>query len=191
VTTQQFGAIEQLTEVEDTQEPGSSKRRVVHGIRTCKGACMGRGGFCPLRHAAGFHDDDRLEARSRACGRHEFSCVRDGLYIEEDRTRLVVQREIVQQIGNVDIELVADRNNPRIADRSFGAPIDHGGRDRARLGDQRQRPRRRMARRKAGIEGHARKHHTETVRPDNPHLARACRPLDCLRDRACAVTEPG
>ena len=100
---------------------------------------MGRGGLRALRHPPRFHHDHRFKAGSGACGRHELSCVPDSLHIEEDRTRLFVQREIIEQICDIDIELVADRNDARKSDGSLRAPIYHRGCDRTGLRNQRQR----------------------------------------------------
>ena len=51
---------------------------------------------------------------------------------------MLVQREIVEQIGEIDVELIADRDDAGEADRALRRPIDHARRDRAGLRDQRE-----------------------------------------------------
>jgi len=73
---------------------------------------MGRSRLRTLRHAPRLHHDDRLDACGATRGRHELSCVPDGLDVKKDRAGLFVEREIIQKICDVDIELIADRNDP-------------------------------------------------------------------------------
>jgi hypothetical protein len=90
-----------------------------------------------LRHAAGFDDDDRLDpCGGTRCG-HELASILDRFDIEQDSARLAVQREVVKQIGDIDVELVADRNNSGETHRALRCPIHHASGNGARLGDQR------------------------------------------------------
>jgi hypothetical protein len=81
----------------------------------------------------------------------------------------VIHREIVEQVGDIDIDLVADRDDAGEADAALSGPIHHAGGDRAGLRNQREISRSRHMRGKAGIEAHAGHHDAETVRPDQPH----------------------
>ena len=123
---------------ETRRTPGAAERRVVDGVRAGERAGMGGGRLRALRHAAGLHHDDRLHARRGTRGRHELARVLDGFDVEQNRTGLVIHREIVEQIGNIDIDLVADRDDAGEADAALRGPIDHAGRDRARLRNQRE-----------------------------------------------------
>ena len=40
-----------------------------------------------------------------------------------------IQREVIEQIGDIDIELVADRNDSGKADGPLRRPVHHGRRD--------------------------------------------------------------
>ena len=94
------------------QHAGAAERGIVDRVRAGQRAGMGRGGLGALRHAAGFDDDDRLDPGGGARRRHEFAGVLDRFDIEQDGARLAVEREIIEQIGDIDVELVADRNDP-------------------------------------------------------------------------------
>ena len=191
MAAEQLGAIEQFTQVEHAQQTGAAEGRIVDCVRTRQRAGVRGRRLCALRHPPRLHDDDRLEARGGARGRHKFARIRDRFDIEQDRAGLVIECEIVEQIGDIDIELVADRNDPRKSDRSFRAPIDHRGRDRAGLRNQGQRPRHGLTRGEARIQRNGGEHHAEAVRPYNPHLAGTRRLLDRFRERARAVSKSG
>ena len=149
---ERLGAVEQLAQIGYPQHAGAAERGIVDRVRAGQRAGMGRGGLGALRHAAGFDDDDRLDARGGARRRHELAGVLDRFDIEQDGARLVVQREIIEQIGDIDVELVADRDDPGEADRALRRPIHHAGGDRAGLRDQRQISRCRHVRGKTRIE---------------------------------------
>ena len=93
------------------------------------------------------------------------------------------QRVVIEQIGDIDIELIADRHDPGEPDAALRSPIHHSGRDRAGLRDQREVARPRHVRGKAGIEADAGHHDAETVRPNQPATA-ALRALQDRRPRA-------
>ena len=99
---------------------------------------MGRSGLCPLRHAAGFDDDDRLDPCGRTRRGHELAGVLDRFDIEQDGVRPAVQREVIEQIGDIDVELVADGNDPGKSHPALRRPIHHARGDGAGLGNQRQ-----------------------------------------------------
>ena len=65
---QQLGAVEQLAQIKDAQQPCPPKSGLVHGIRAGKGTRAGRGGLRPLRHPPRFNYDHRFKAGSGACG---------------------------------------------------------------------------------------------------------------------------
>jgi hypothetical protein len=44
---------------------------------------------------------------------------------------VIVERKIVEQIGDIDVELVADRDDAGEADSFLGSPFNHGGGERA------------------------------------------------------------
>ena len=62
---QGFRAIKQFAQVEYPQHAGAAECCVVHGIGAGERTCVGRCSLGSLRHASGFDDDNRLDAR---CG---------------------------------------------------------------------------------------------------------------------------
>ena len=64
----------------------------------------------------------------RACG--------DALDVEQDRARRAVEREVVEHVAEIDVAHVAERDDMREADAARRRPVEHGGGDRARLGDE-------------------------------------------------------
>ena len=144
-----------------------------------------------LRHAARFDDDDRLDPGGGARRRHELAGVLDRLDVEQDGLRLFIQREVIEQIGDIDVELVADRNDAGKADGALRRPIHHARGDGAGLRDQRQISRRRHMRGKARIETDAGHHDAEAIRTDQPHAVFLRGPLRRVRQRTRTVAEPG
>ena len=188
---ERLGAIEQLAQIGDPQDARAAERRVIDGVSAGECTGMGGGRLRALRHAAGLHHDDRLHARRGTRGRHELAGVLDGFDVEQNRAGLVIHREIVEQIGNIDIDLIADRDDAGEADAALRGPIDHAGRDRARLRNQREISRPRHVRGKTRIEAHAGHHDAQAVRPDQPHAVFAGRSDRGLLQGPRSVTEPG
>ncbi|MGY4553101.1 hypothetical protein ACVMDO_008530 [Bradyrhizobium sp. USDA 4513] len=187
----QFGAIEQLTQVVDAQHAGATECGVVDRIGAGQRAGVGRGGLGALRHPSRLDDDDRLQPRRGARRRHELARVLDGFEIDQDRAGVVVEREIIQEVGDVDIELVADRRDAGEAEPPLRRPFDHRRRDRAGLRDQSNVPVGRLMRGEARIELGARHHDAEAIRPDQAHAMPSRRLPRSLRERARAMAKTG
>ncbi len=187
--TERLGAIEQLAQIGDPQDARTAERGIIDGVGAGERARMGCRRFGTLRHAAGLHHDDRLHARRGPCRRHELARVLDGFDIKQDRAGLGIHREMVEQVGNIDIDLIADRDNAGEPDAALRSPIHHSGRDRAGLRDQREVARPRHVRGKAGIEADAGHHDAEAVRPNQPHAVFACRSDRGLVQGSRSVTE--
>ena len=186
---QRLGAVKQLAKIRYPQDPGATERRVIDLVRAGQRAGVGRRGFCPLRHAAGFDDDDGLDPRSRARGRHEFPGVLDRFDVEQDRVRLAVQREVIEQVGDIDVELIADGRDPGKSHAALRRPIHHARGDGAGLRNQREISRGRHVRGEARIEGHARHHNAEAIRSDQPRTMLTGGALGGLRQRSHTMAE--
>ena len=104
---------------------------------------------------------------------------------------LFIQREVIEQIGDIDIELVADRDNAGKANGPLCRPVHHARGNGAGLRDQRQISRRRHMRGKARIETDARHHDSQAIRADQPHAIFLRGPLRCIRHRTLTVAKPG
>ena len=104
---------------------------------------------------------------------------------------LFIQREVIEQIGDIDIELVADRNDAGKADGPLRRPVHHARGDGAGLRDQRQISRRRHMRGKARVETDAGHHDAQAIRTDQPHAVFLRGPLRRIRQRTRTMAEPG
>ena len=63
-------------------------------------------------------DQNRLIARRGTAGRHELAAVGDRFDVEQDRPRLGIAGQIVDDVPEIDVELVAQRKEVRKADPS-------------------------------------------------------------------------
>ncbi len=187
---ERLGAVEQFAKIRNPQHAGTAERGIIDRVRTGERAGMGRGGLRALRHAAGFDDDDRLDPRGGARRRHEFARVLDRLDVEQDRVRLLIQREVIEQIGDIDVELIADRHDPGKTDRALRRPVHHAGGDGARLRDQRQISLRRHMGGKTRVEIDAGHHDAQAIGTDQPHAIFLRGVLGRVRQRSRAMAEP-
>ena len=188
---QRFRAVEQFAQVRNPQDAGAAKRGIVDRVRPGQRAGMGGRRSRALCHAAGFDDDDRLDPGGRARRRHEFAGVLDGLDIKQDGAGLDIEREIIQQVGDIDVELVADRDDPGKTHRALRRPVHHAGGDRARLRNQRQISRDRHVRGETRIEVHAGHHHAKAIGTHQPHAVFARGAFGGIGHRPCPMAEPG
>ena len=190
-TPQRFGAVEQLAEIRHPQNSGATERGIVDRVRTGQRPGVGRGSLRALRHATGFDDHDGLDTCRCACRGHEFTGILDGFDIEQDRPGLAVHRVVIKQIGDVDVELVANRNNSGKPYPALGRPIHHAGGNGARLREQRQISRHRHVRRETCIEVCRRHHDAEAIGPDQPHAIFLRGAFGGVRQRPRAMAKPG
>ena len=188
---ERLGAVEQFAQIRYAQDAGALKRGVIDGIGPGQRAGMGRSGPRALRHPAGLDDHDRLDSGGGARRRHELAGILDRLDVKQDGLGLFIQREVIEQIGDIDIELVADRDDAGKANGTLRRPIHHAGGNGAGLRDQRQISRSRHVRGKARIETDAGHHDAEAIRPDQPHAVFLRGPLRRIRHRARTLAEPG
>ena len=137
-------------------------------------------------------DDHRLGAGGGARRRHELARVLDRLDVEQDRAGAVIEGEIVEQVAEIDVELVADRGDGREADRRARAAHSiMPAAMRAGLRDEREVAGAGHAGGEGGVELGARHHDAEAVRADEAQPAAAGGRLACLGDRARPVAEAG
>jgi hypothetical protein len=152
---------------------------------------MRRRGLGALHMTPGLDHDHGLGSGRRTGGRHELPGVFDGFDIEQDRARGAIQRKEIQQVAEIDIELIADRDHRREADRSLCRPLGQSGDDRAGLGEEGQIALARHPRREARIEVRRRCHDAEAVRPDNAHAIFPRCTFRPLGKRSSSVAQPG
>jgi hypothetical protein len=119
-----LGRSEQLVEIENSQETGAAKRSVVDRVSTGKGPGMRLRRFGRLCMAAGLDDHHRFDASGRARRRHEFARVVDRLDVKENRSGRAVEREEIEQIAEIYVDLVAERDGRRKPDSMCCRPLD-------------------------------------------------------------------
>ena len=135
---QRLGGDEQVVQRVDAQHAGAADRGVVDQVGAGERAGVrGRGGLA-LRRAAGLDDEHRLVARRRARGRHELARLLDRLDVEQDRARARVARQPVEHVAEIDVGMLAERDEVREADAAAARPVEHRGDERARLRDEGQ-----------------------------------------------------
>ena len=168
VRRQGRGGVEKLRQVVDPEHAGASERGVIDSVNAAQRARVaGRGAGCGFR-PSGLDDDHGFCPRGRAPRRHELPRVRDVLDIEQDRAGLAVDRQIIQRIAEIDVGHVAEGHDMGKADAAMGRPIQHGRRDRAGLGHERDVTGRRLQMGKAGIQADRRYNQADAVWPEQP-----------------------
>ena len=130
---ERLGTVEQLAQIVHPQHAGAAERGLVHRIGTGERAGVGRSSLGAVRHAARLHHHHRLDPCRGARRRHELAGVGDGFDVEQDRAGLEIGRVEVEHVGDIDVELIADRDDAGEANLLDGRPIHHTGRNRARL----------------------------------------------------------
>ena len=168
-----LGRGEELVEIEHAQQSGPAEGRIIDRIGAGERAGMGRGGLRPLRMPSGLDHHHGLHARGGTGRRHEFLRVVDGLDVEQDRARAAVGGEEVETVAEIDVDLVAERNDGRKAHMPLRCPFHEARRHRARLGDERQIARLGAAGREARIHFGPRRHDADAVRADDAQSMRA------------------
>ena len=151
---------------------------------------MGLRGLRALRMAAGLDHHHRFDPGGGARGRHEFARLVDRFDVEKNRPGRAIERKEIDEIAEIDVDLVSQRNGGGEADAVHGRPFDQAGRNRARLRDEGEIAGRGHARGKAGIEVGARGQDAEAVGADEPEAGCTCGLLAGVGERAFSVPEP-
>ena len=152
---------------------------------------MGLGSLGALCMAAGLHHDHRFDPCRSTRRRHEFARVVDGLDVEEDRTGRAIQRKEIEQVAEIDVDLVSQRDGCGETDAVRCRPFDQACRDGARLRHEGEVAKWRHAGCETGIELCARRQDAETVWADEPEAGRAGCLLAGVGERAGSMAKPG
>jgi hypothetical protein len=143
-----------------------------------------------LRGSSRLDHDHRLGACRGAGRRHELASVLDCLDIEHDRACRAIQSKEIQEIAEIDIDLVANREDGGESNRAARRPFDHSCNDRAGLRDDGEVAMLRHAGGKARIQSRRGHQHAEAIRADESQARGPCRAFSSLRERAGSVTKP-
>jgi hypothetical protein len=187
--SERFRRGEQFVEIEHAQQTGAAERGVVDRVGTGKRAGVGRGRLGALGVAAGLDHDHRLAARRGARRRHELARIADRFDVEQNGARRPVQREVIEQIAEIDIDRIADGHYGGKADAVRRRPFDEPRGDGAGLRDQSQIAGARIRGGKAGIEVRARYQQAEAIGTDEPQPLRPRDRRAAFGERPCAVAE--
>jgi hypothetical protein len=144
-----------------------------------------------LRMAAGLDHHHGLDASGGARRRHEFARVVDRLDVKQNRPGRAVEREEIEQVAEIDVDLVSERDGRREADVVRCRPLDKARRYGAGLRDEGELTGGRHAGGETGVELDARRQHAKTIRADESQAADARRLLAGIGERAFCVPKPG
>jgi hypothetical protein len=89
---------------------------------------------------AGLDHHDGLDARGGARSRHEFARVVDRLDVKQNRPSRAVEREKIEQVAEIDVDLVPERDGRRETDVMRCRPLDKAGGDGTGLRDEASSP---------------------------------------------------
>src|SRR6187551_1220491 len=121
------------------------------------------------RMAASLDDDDGLGPRRGARGGHELAGIFDRLDVQQNGPGAAIEREVVKQVAEIDVQLIPDRCDRRKSHRSRRGPFYETRGNRPGLRDQGQISRARRASCKTGIELLPGYENAETVGPNDAH----------------------
>ena len=156
---ERLGGCEHLVEIGDAQQAGAAKRGLIDGVRAGERAGVRRGGLRTLRMAARLDHHDRLGARRRPRGGHELARVVDGFDVEQDGAGRAVDREVVETIAEIDIDVIAERDHGGEAHVALRRPFHETGCNSTRLRNEGEVSGVRAPRREAGVEPAGRREH--------------------------------
>jgi len=181
---------EKLSQIHDAKKAGAPECRVVYLIHAGHCAGVSRGGLGGPLVPSRFENNDGLYPSSRARCAHEFARIRDSFNIEENGPCAPVQRKIVEQVTEVDIQRVAQRNDATEARTLGGGPFDHRSYDSTGLRDQRQVASLRGFRDEAGIQSGMGRQKADPVRTDDPKAVLVGHGAALIGEGTWSMTEP-
>src|SRR5262249_1005443 len=115
------------------QQAGAAERGVIDRVSTGERPGMRLRRLRPLHMPARLAPDHGLDARGGARRRHEFARVVDRLDVEENCPGRAIEREEIEQVAEIDVDLVPERDGRREADVVRRRPLDEARGDGAGL----------------------------------------------------------
>jgi hypothetical protein len=137
---QALGRGEQLDEGAHAHRARAAQRGVEHVVAAHDGRAVRLRGLVARGLAAGLEHHHRLGMRGRAQRAHEAARVVDAFEVHDDAVRGLVVGQEVEHLRNVDRGVRAQRHHAGEAHAVLACPVEHRGRERARLRHQRERP---------------------------------------------------
>ncbi len=167
---QGFDRLEELVDAVHTQQAGASHGGVEDVVTARDRTSVRRRGLRAGGVAAGLDQHDGLVTGDGTRRRQELTRRHHGFDVEQDRARVVLMAEVVDQIAEVDVERVAQRNEMREADAARIGPVEHRRAQRARLRHEGERARPAGSMREARIELRAGREQAYAIRPQDAQL---------------------
>ena len=133
---QDLGGAEQLVELAHAQHARAPERGFIGGIAARQRARVRLRRLGAGRAAARLDDDDRLGSRGASRGRHELRRVGDRLHVQQDGAALRVAGQVVEQIAEIDVGHIAERDDVGEADVAAARPIDDARDQGSRLREE-------------------------------------------------------
>jgi hypothetical protein len=184
---QDLGGVEQLLERAHAQHAGAPERGAIDLVGAGERTGVRCDGSRALGVPASLEHDHRLAPACRARRGHELPGVGRGLHVEQDGGGGGLLREVVEQVAEVEVGHVADRDEVGEADAASRRPVEDAGHDRAGLGDEREPARRRGEMREGGIQALSRHHDAEAVGANDAQQMRARRGEHGLAQRVTTL----
>ena len=169
---QDLDGVEQLLQRPHAEHAGAPEGGLVDGVGAGERPGVGGGRPRALLVAPGLEDDHRLEAGRRSRRRHELAGVGHRLDVQEDGRGRGVQGQVVEQVAEVDVGHVADRDQVGEADVAGGGPVEDAREDGAGLGDEGELAGLGAEVGEGGVEAAARHHDAKAVRADDAQQVR-------------------
>ncbi len=163
--------VEQAGHLVHAHDALSAERRLVDLVAAGHRAGMGQRRLGALGVPSRLEHDDRLVASESARRAHEAPGVTDALHVDEDRARVLVFAQEVDEVGEVDVDHAAHRGEHREADVRVDRPVEHAGAQRAALRDQRDVARLGVDAQERCVEPNRGADHAQTVGSHDAHRA--------------------
>jgi hypothetical protein len=167
-----LGGEKQVLQGLDAEHAGAPERGVKDEIRRRQRTGVRRRCAHAVSGAAGLDHDHGLGARRGARHRHELARRLDRFDVEQDRARVRIARQVIEQVAEIDVEALADRDHVRKTDPARLGPNEHGGHQGPRLRDESDVACKRVGVREGGVEAEARRRQADAVRPKQTQQVR-------------------
>src|SRR5271154_4153994 len=152
---------------------------------------MRQGGARSLAVTSRLDDDNGFYARGGASRREKLTSVGNRFDVKKDRIGSTIEREVIEAIAEVDVNLVAERNDAGKADLIMVSPFDERRADRARLRNDGEIARARGLGEKARVETCARRENADAIGSDDAQPSRAGDASKVFSQRTLAMAKSG
>jgi hypothetical protein len=139
----------------------------------------------------GLHHHHRLQSRRRTRRREELARVADRFDVQQDCAGMAVAGEVIEQVGEVDIERIAERGNGREPKRPARTPFHQRRGNRRGLRDHSEVAGQCRVRGKAGVESRMRRQDAQGVGADDAQAVGAGDAGQLRRRRVGALAHSG